>query len=123
MDKVLVVGLGGFVGAIARYLLTLWLMRVAGRGFPWGTLLVNLLGCLLIGLLMQLALQRSWMTEHMRLLLVTGVLGSLTTFSTFSFETLALVEGGAWWPAAGNVALNLCLGFAAVMAGRALVST
>ncbi len=122
MDKLLAVGLGGFVGAIARYLLTLWLIKVAGRAFPWGTLLVNVLGCLLIGLLMQLALSRPWFSAPLRLLLVTGFLGSLTTFSTFSFETLDLVDRGAWWLAAGNVLLNLVLGLAAVLAGRALVS-
>jgi fluoride exporter len=122
MHKLLAVGLGGFVGAIARYVLTLWMIRIGGRDFPWGTLLVNVLGCLLIGVLMQLALQRAWFSESLRLLLVTGFLGSLTTFSSLSFETLELVERGEWFQASGNVFLNLALGFAAVLAGRALVT-
>lgn len=123
MDKLLAVGVGGFVGAIARYGLTLWMMRVGGRSFPWGTLLVNVLGCLLIGALMQLAQQRAWFSESLRLLLVTGFLGSLTTFSSVSYETFDLVERGEWFHAFGNVFLNLLLGYAAVLVGRALAAS
>ncbi|QDT36514.1 fluoride efflux transporter CrcB [Stratiformator vulcanicus] len=114
----LAVGFGGAVGAIARFLVSLWARRLFPDYAPLGTLLVNVVGCLLIGYLGTLAM-RSQLSPELKLLLVTGGLGSLTTFSTFGYETLEYVTDFKRWDlAALNVALNLLLGLAAVAAGR-----
>lgn len=116
------VGLGGALGSIARHHIGSWAARRA-PSFPWGTLLVNLIGCLLIGLLMQLVL-RERASETTRLALGTGLLGGFTTYSTFNFEAFALVESGAWGRASLYVAVTLvgglALGAAGWFAGRAL---
>ncbi len=118
MLKLLIVGLGGFFGAIARYGLSSWVQRRYPTAFPIGTLAVNMLGCFLIGFLMHLITTRTWITPQMRFLLVVGFLGSLTTFSTFGYETLTLLEKGDWRLAMGNMLLNMTLGLIAVFAGR-----
>lgn len=116
MQQLLAVGCGGFLGAVARYSLT-GLMHKKFPGFlPGGTMLVNVLGCLLIGILMALVTEKVWLSEHetLRRFLITGILGSLTTFSTFGYETIELMRETEMRLAAWNVAGNLCLGFAAV---------
>jgi CrcB protein len=113
----LYVGLGGFIGAILRYGIGQWIARAEARAFPLATLGVNVLGSFLIGLLMSLFLERQSFSEEMRLLLVTGLLGSLTTFSTFSWETVELFRQGQLGGALGNVLWNLGLSIAAVVLG------
>ena len=121
VQQILVVGLGGLVGAIARYVLTGLVQRRIFPGlFPAGTLVVNSLGCLLIGILMALATQKRWLSPDAQLLLVTGVLGSLTTFSTFGYETVELLRQSQWRLAVLNVAANIVIGFAAVWIGHSL---
>ena len=115
------VGAGGFCGAIARYGLSAWTHRLTGDGFPWGTLAVNVVGCLLIGALMTTLQERASLPPAARALLVTGFLGALTTFSTLGYETVELLRDAAWMPALTNVLLNAALGVGAVFAGRALV--
>jgi len=117
----LAIGSGGFAGAIARYLLSHWAHRVLKLAFPVGTLLVNLLGCFLIGLLVTLIETRQVFSPAVRLLLITGFLGSLTTFSTFGFETVELVRVGSYGAALLNALANVILGVAAVMLARAIV--
>ncbi len=121
MREILVVGLGGFFGAISRYLLSGWVQRVSSSEFPWGTWAVNVVGCLAIGALMGLADTRVALTAETRVFLGLGLLGSLTTFSTFGYETVELVRGSQLAPALGNVAANVFVGCAAVYLGRALV--
>lgn len=121
--KLLAVGCGGFFGAISRYLLSAWVLRLTGDRFPWGTLAVNVLGCFLIGVLAQMALSREWLTPQWRLVLITGFLGSLTTFSTFGLETLMLLESGDLRGAVGNILLNVSVGLGAVILGRSLVQS
>ncbi|MCZ6558587.1 MAG: fluoride efflux transporter CrcB [SAR324 cluster bacterium] len=108
----LAVALGGAVGAVARYGLSGWLHAVTGALFPVGTLGVNVIGSFLIGLIFQLAGDRFVFSLEARLVLTTGFCGGLTTFSTFSYETLALLEDQQWLAAGGNTLLNvlLCLG-------------
>ena len=118
--QLLAVGCGGFLGAVARYGLSSYLSRGQGAGFPLGTLTVNALGCLLIGVLMTLMAQRESLSPEMRLFLSTGFLGSLTTFSTFGQETIELLRGGDMRLALLNVALNVVLGLLAVLAGGSL---
>lgn len=120
MPTILVVGLGGFVGAVARFQICEWLNEWSqnrfGRVYPFGTFVVNFVGCLLIGLLMTLVLEKQ-LSERAKLLWVTGCLGSLTTFSTFGFDTIQLMRDGKLSGAVGNVAANLILGLLAVAAG------
>jgi CrcB protein len=93
-----------------------WVHRVAGPAFPWGTLAVNLAGCLALGILMRLVETRALFGPEARLFLGIGVLGSLTTFSTFPYETAELLRSSGPWPALGNAAVRLVLGCA--VAGR-----
>lgn len=122
MREILLVAAGGCVGAVARYAVNGGMQRWLGPGgFPAATLAVNVAGCLAIGLLMGLAIDRQSLTREMQLLLVTGCLGSLTTFSAFGHETVELMRQGDFRTAFGSVAANLCLGFAAVWTGRQMV--
>jgi CrcB protein len=123
MTRFLLICLGGAVGTGARYLLSGWLARAAGPSFPFGTLAVNVLGSFLLGLLMQVALTTELVPPTLRLALTTGLLGGFTTYSTFNYETLALLEEGAWLLGGLNLAATagLCLLFGAlgVLCGRA----
>ena len=121
MDKLLIIGAGGFVGAIARYWLSGAVHRMHDGVLPMGTLVVNLLGCLVIGAAMTLLEDRPLMSPNARLFLTIGFLGSFTTFSTFGYETVELLKDGELRWALLNIAGNVVLGLAAVLAGRAAV--
>ncbi|MBW3533877.1 MAG: fluoride efflux transporter CrcB [Gemmatimonadetes bacterium] len=112
----LYIALGGAAGAVARYGLGGWVQDRAGFAFPWGTLVVNVLGCLLIGFAVRY-LEAVRLAPEVRALVAIGVLGAFTTFSTFSYETVALIEGGAWGRAAGYTFASVLLGIAAVWVG------
>lgn len=117
MLQILAIAGGGAVGAVARFLVSTGVYRLLGRDFPWGTLAVNLLGSFGMGLLFVLLLERSLASPELRAAILIGFLGSFTTFSTFSFETLTLVEQGEVLRALLNVALSLLLCVAACWAG------
>ncbi len=125
MLQILVVGFGGFLGAVARYTMTGLMHRKFPAFLPAGTLLVNALGCLLIGFLMALVTERIFLAENenARLFLITGFLGSLTTFSTFGYETVQLIGSSDLRLAFWNVAGNVCIGFTAVWLGRLMVKS
>ena len=108
---------GAVVGAPLRYFIQGRVQEVAGAGFPWGTLVVNVSGCLAIGLLLTLAEDRGALTREARLMLVTGFLGSYTTFSTFGWESYGLVQDGEIFRAAANIGLSVVVGFFAVWLG------
>jgi len=116
----LAVGAGGFVGAIARFQISQslsdWSEAKYGRVWPLGTFAVNILGCLLIGALMALVMEKQ-LSERARLILVTGCLGSLTTFSTFGFETITLIREDRPMLGMANVGANLVVGLVAVVIG------
>ena len=95
MDRLFLVFVGGGLGSVVRYLVTLGLARAFGVQFPFGTLAVNLSGCLLMGFVLELALATSSLSPAARLALTTGFLGGLTTYSSFNYETTKLLEGGA----------------------------
>ncbi|TDC20262.1 fluoride efflux transporter CrcB [Streptomyces sp. 8K308] len=117
MHWLLVIG-GGVVGAPLRYLTDRAVQWRHDAVFPWGTLAVNVTGCLLLGVLTGAA-----PSEDLRLLLGTGLCGALTTYSTFSYECLRLAETGAWALATTNVLLNVALGLGATFTGVAVGTT
>lgn len=121
MRQIVIVGLGGFAGSILRYLLSGWVQRLADTPlFPYGTLSVNVLGCLAIGLLGGWADNAGLLSPAGRLFLLIGVLGGFTTFSTFGYETMAMLRDKAMVGAFLYVGLHLLLGFAAVALGYGL---
>jgi fluoride exporter len=124
MDKqlltiLLVIGSGSFIGGIFRYLLSLFIQARFMLTFPFGTLSVNLIGCLLIGLLFGLSDKWS-LTQEWRLFLVTGLLGGFTTFSAFSIETVNLLQDGQLGHATAYVTASVVLGVLAAFIGMAI---
>jgi CrcB protein len=114
MQTIIFIGLGGFIGAILRFLLSSY-MQKSMQTFPIGTLSVNMLGGFLIGFL-ALYFQQHVSPEY-RALVITGFLGALTTFSTFSYESVMLIEHGALYKALTNVILNVILSIGATVLG------
>jgi fluoride exporter len=119
MGALFLVGIGGFVGSAFRYYLS-GIVQAATKsyGFPYGTLVVNVLGCFLIGGLSELAEARGLLSPETRLLLIVGLLGGFTTFSTFSNESLNLIRLGQTLPGALNILASVSFGLVAVWAGR-----
>jgi fluoride exporter len=107
MEQIVYIGLFGALGCLARYFLSGWVYALLGRGFPYGTLVVNVIGAFLIGLIMEFSLRSALVPPTIRVALTIGFLGGLTTFSTFSFETFRLLEEGAVLVAFGNVLLSV----------------
>lgn len=120
MNAFLLVALGGALGSVARYGATLGINRYAQSAFPWGTLFVNILGSLLIGILMVWVLKAGELRENYRLLLVTGIMGGFTTFSSFSWETWKLIEDGRLPLAAANIFMSVGICLLATIAGAML---
>jgi CrcB protein len=121
MEKVLLVGTGGFAGAVLRYWVSGYVQQIARNTvFPFGTFAVNVLGCFIIGLLSQLAEDFGVFTTETRLLVFTGFLGGFTTFSTFGNETMNLFRDGQNLSAFGNLAIHFVLGLGAVWLGRTI---
>lgn len=122
--KVLWIGAGAFLGAILRYLLQTWATGRWGPDFPYGTLIINVSGSLVLGFFITLATQRVAVSLEWRAFVTVGLLGGFTTFSSFTIETLNLVQMGRWLPAAlylvGNVFLGLLGAFLGVVLARAL---
>lgn len=114
------VALGGAVGALGRYTLSTWLQNLLGPSFPWGTLGVNLLGSLLMGMLFA-AVQKGALPPEFQTLAAVGILGSFTTFSAFSLETVRLLQEGAWERALAYVGVSVVMGVAAVLLGIRIV--
>ena len=119
MRTALIVGIGGFLGSAVRYVLGGWVQRIAQSSmFPWGTLAVNLTGCFLIGFLGGLAEQRQMFSSDIRAFLFIGILGGFTTFSTFGYETVALLREGDFLAGTANALAQLMFGLAFVWAGH-----
>ena len=119
MTKLLVVGFGGFMGAVLRYYVSGFVQDASKSiGFPYGTLAVNVIGCLVIGLMAQIVEARNIFTAEMRLFIFIGLLGGLTTFSTFSHETFNLARDGEFNLALLNVGVHVFLCLSAVWLGR-----
>lgn len=118
MQKLLFVGVGGFIGACLRYLITLISPKLFGTVFPYGTLIVNVTGGFLIGFIMELSLTTGSVSPNLRLFLTTGIMGGLTTFSTFSYDTVSIFNEGNYMLGMLNIVLNLCFSLLGVVLGR-----
>lgn len=119
--RTLLIGLGGFVGSVSRYWLSGLTQDLAPRTvFPVGTLTVNVLGCLAIGVLSELADARGYFSPDTRALLIVGLVGGFTTFSTFANETVNAIRDGSFGLALSNVLLSVGACLLAVWAGRTL---
>lgn len=119
MGKLLLVGCGGFIGSVLRYAISGFVHHWIKRDdLPFGTLVVNVVGCLFIGLLSQLAEARSALTPETRAFVIIGILGGFTTYSSFANETVNLGRDGQATFALGNIAAQLILGLGAVWLGR-----
>jgi CrcB protein len=119
--KLIWVGIGGFIGAVLRYLASGWAQSLSGSvSFPFGTLVVNIAGCFAIGALSYLADVRGMLGPDARLFLIVGILGGFTTFSAFGNETMNLLRDGQVLHAGINIVASLLLCLAAVWGGRAL---
>lgn len=118
MQNLLIIGLGGFFGSLARYGAGIWIGQKWGRMFPLGTFFVNITGSFLIGFLMALFTERLMIPPQWRMFFVIGFLGSYTTFSTFAYETGALLRDSEWLIAALNVALSVFVGLVALRLGE-----
>jgi CrcB protein len=112
------IGTGGFIGSILRYLLSGYAQQLSKSiQFPFGTLAVNLVGCALVGFLAELADHRGALSGETRAFLIVGLLGGFTTFSAFGNETMNLLRDGELWLACGNIVSNTVLGLVAVWLG------
>lgn len=117
MLKILAVAVGGSIGSVGRYLVSTWAAERFGASFPYGTLIVNVVGCFIIGIFMTMTTERFIINPYWRLLITVGFVGGLTTFSSFSYETFRLLEDADMMMAFYNIALNLALGFFATWLG------
>jgi CrcB protein len=117
--NVIWISVGAVVGANARYFLSRWVARIFSANFPYGTLLINVTGSLLLGFFLAWTTERVLADPRWRLLVAIGFCGSYTTFSSYAFESAAYFEQGHWWFFAGNLIANNVLCLAATLAGIA----
>jgi len=117
MMKVMMVAVGGGIGATTRYLVSAWAAEKFGTNFPYGTLIVNVIGCFFIGVFMTLATERLIVSPYWRLLVTVGFVGGLTTFSSYSYETFKLLEDADITLALYNLLGNVLIGFFATWLG------
>ncbi|AGX44065.1 fluoride efflux transporter CrcB [Clostridium saccharobutylicum] len=115
MQRVICVGIGGGIGAIIRYLITKQSAGLFNCNIPLGTLIVNVLGGFLIGMIMELSVSTDFISPNLKLFLTTGIMGGLTTFSTFSYETITLMNDGRYLLGFSNIFLNLFLSLGGVI--------
>ncbi len=120
MGAILWVGLGGFLGANARYLLGGVIAERWSTAFPWATFAINISGSFILGLFLAFAEERPWMHPSSRLMFAVGFVGAYTTFSTFEYESIRLLQEGEMLLAFANIAGSVIAGLVAVFAGAAL---
>ena len=120
MKAILFVGLGGAIGSICRYLVQIGVTKIITLTFPLGTFIVNITGCFIIGILYGLVLKQPWFTVEWRLFLITGICGGYTTFSSFSYESVSLVNNGNYLYFILYVGLSVMIGLLATWGGSLL---
>ena len=119
--NIICLGCGGFLGAISRYIISIYTSKQFLFKIPLGTLIVNVLGGFLIGLIMELTIKNNFISPQLKLFLTTGIMGGLTTFSTFSYETIVLMKEGNILLAILNILLNLILSLLGVVLGNIVI--
>jgi len=119
---ILIVGSGGFIGTIARYLSNELMRKLTSSNFPFGTLLINILGCLIIGLIYGFIEKGKLLEPDLRLFLTTGICGGFTTFSAFSIETIIMLRNGEFIYVFAYLTLSILLGFTATYLGMVAVN-
>ena len=120
MIRVLLIGSGGFIGAVLRYVISGLSVKYLGASFPYGTLIVNIIGAFLIGFIMEASLNLWPISLEFRMFLTVGILGGFTTFSTFSYETVSFIGNGSYLLASLNVIFNIFLCIMGTLLGRYL---
>ena len=118
--QILLVGFGGFIGSVARYLLSGAITKWFPNTFPLGTFIVNVTGCFLIGIVYGVASRSGWLTQEWKLFMATGICGGFTTFSAFGYEGFRLIETSDYWTFAGYTILSVILCLLAVFFGVSL---
>lgn len=117
MTAAILVGIGGFAGAITRYLVDRRVTALTGGTLPWGTFVINMTGSFLVGLVFALVVERAALNPHLRAPLMIGFLGAYTTFSTLMLESWRMIEDGAWLLAVVDIGGSILIGMIAVIAG------
>lgn len=120
LQQIIYVGIGGFIGAVLRYLITIQSSEMINSSFPLGTLIVNVVGGFLIGMIVELSISTDMISANLKLFLTTGIMGGLTTFSTFSLETINLISSERYLLGITNVFLNVFLSLGGVALARAV---
>ncbi len=118
--RLVLMAIAGSLGTLSRYCLTVFVQRLCGPGFPWGTFVVNVSGCLVFGFVWTLSEEWQAISENSRLIILTGFIGAFTTFSTFAFDTAEMFAHADWWRGAMNLVLSNVVGIAAVFLGFAI---
>jgi CrcB protein len=121
LQMVLAVAAGGALGSVARYMVGVGSTKMFGLAFPWGTLLINIVGSFLIGAFVELFALKWNLPQEARVFLTVGICGGFTTFSAFSLDAYVLIERGDWWLATGYVAGSVVLSIGALVAALHLV--
>jgi CrcB protein len=119
-NQIVLLSVAGVAGTLARYWLSGFVQRLCGAGFPWGTLAVNVVGCLLFGFFWTLAEERLLISPQTRVIVLIGFMGAFTTFSSYAFETAQLLSGAEWYQALANIAVENVVGIVAVFLGFAI---
>lgn len=122
MQRIIYVGIGGFIGSCLRYVISTYSPKIFGNQLPYGTLIVNIMGGILIGFIAQLSITTELISPDLKLFLTTGLMGGLTTFSTFSLETITLLSSGSYVLGITNASLNLFLSLLGVVFGKGLAN-
>lgn len=120
MKILLAIGMGSFIGGISRYLMTLFIQNKFLSAFPYGTFVVNITGCFLIGIVYALS-EKGNINAEWRIFLATGILGGFTTFSSFSNESVSMLRDGQYWHAFAYVGFSVIVGLAATFAGISII--
>lgn len=121
VKSILIVGFGGFIGTVARFLISRYFQLNYSTVFPWSTLTVNIIGSLLIGIIYGLSEKGDFLSPDIRLFLAVGICGGFTTFSTFSNDAFLLIRQDEWFRFALYASLSFFLGLMAVYAGRFII--
>jgi fluoride exporter len=121
VKSIMIVGLGGFIGTVARFLISRYFQVNVTSVFPWSTFVVNIIGCLLIGIIYGVSEKSEVLSPEIRLFLTVGICGGFTTFSTFSNDSFMLIREQEWFRFALYTSLSIFIGLMAVYVGRFII--